>query len=190
MTLKLIAGPASEPITLEEAKLHLRVEHTADDTLITALIQSARQQAEHLLHRPLVTQTWERVLDAFPPVELELGMPPVSTIVSVKYIDTNGIEQTLSPGLYSFDADSEPGWVLPAVDTDWPDTLDTSNAVRVRFTCGYGGASDVPEIIKAWMKVSIGTMYKVREGVVVGVTVTDVPGRFIDGLLDPYRYYG
>lgn len=190
MTLKLITAPTEEPISRTEAKLHLRVEHTADDTLIDGLIVAARQAAEHELQRALVTQTWERVLDAFPDVEIELGMPPVQSITSVKYIDEDEVEQTLSALLYSLDSDNEPGWVLPAIDTEWPDTLDTADAVRVRFVCGYGAASAVPQAIKQWMLIRIGTLYKMREQFVVGTTMTPVPERFVDSLLDPHRFYG
>lgn len=188
--LKLITAPATEPVSLEEAKLHLRVEHTADDDLITALIRAAREQAEHELGRALITQTWERVLDAFPAAELELGKPPVQSITSITYTDENEDSQTLSSSLYSLDSDTEPGWVLPAIDTDWPDTLDTTNAVRVRFVCGYGAADDVPEAIKAWIKIRLATMYKMREQFVAGVSVSEVGTNFIDRLLDPYRFYG
>ena len=66
MTLKLITAPAAEPVLLADAKLHLRVDHIADDDLITSLITAAREAAEHLTGRALITQTWERVLGAFP----------------------------------------------------------------------------------------------------------------------------
>lgn len=64
----LVSGPASEPVTLAEAKLHLRVETgmTDDDTLISALIVAARQVAETITRRALITQTWRLVLDQFP----------------------------------------------------------------------------------------------------------------------------
>lgn len=193
MTLKLITAPTTEPLSLSEAKLHLRVEHTADDALITSLIVSARQAAEHELQRALITQTWERVLDLFPldgeTNAIELGRPPIQSITSVKYVDQNQVEQTLSSSAYSLDADNEPGWLLPAIDTEWPDTLDTADAVRVRFVCGYGGAADVPDAIKSWMLVRIGTLYKMREQFVVGATMTPVPESFVDRLLDPYRCY-
>lgn len=62
---KLIAAPGAEPVTLAEAKLHARVETAADDTLISAMISAAREEAEHILGRALITQTWEMVLPAF-----------------------------------------------------------------------------------------------------------------------------
>jgi len=185
MTLKLITPPATEPVTLTEAKAHCKVEHTDDDTLITGLIIAARQQAEHLVGRPFITQTWEQVLDAFPAVEIDLGKANVLAITSVTYIDTDSAEQTMGTSTYSLDdEDTARCWLLPAADTDeWPDTLDTANAVRVRFTCGYGDADDVPEVIKLYMKLIIGKYHANREAVAVG-QVTDLPGfeRLLDGV--------
>lgn len=192
MTLKLITAPTVEPVTLAEAKVHLKEDLSDNDALISALIASARQTAEHELGRALVTQTWERVLDAFPQDgsttgtdAIELGRPPVISVVSVKYLDTAGIEQTLASNLYALDADRMPGWLLSAQGTTWPSTLDTVNAVRVRFTCGFGAAgSDVPAAIRQWMLVQIGHWYANREASNLRELF---PVPYVSGLLDPYR---
>jgi uncharacterized phiE125 gp8 family phage protein len=189
MSLTLITAPASEPVTITEAKLHLRVDGTDDDTLITALIQAAREQAEHQVGRALITQTWERVLDAFPPAEIELGMPPVIGISSVTYIDTAAASQVMDSADYTLDADRLPGWLLPAYGEDWPNTLDTTNAVRVRFVAGYGAAADVPAGIRSWILLRIGTLYKHREEISAGVSVAELPSGYVDRLLDPYRVW-
>ena len=188
MTLRLIAGPATEPLTLAEAKAHLRVSHTAEDDLITSFITAAREAAEHETGRSLITQTWEQVLDTFPPCEIELGWPDVLSVLSVKYTDTASTEQTISPTYYVLDSATSPGWLLPAYGYTWPVTLDTVNAVRVRFTTGYGAASDVPAGIKTWMKLRIGTLYRFREEV-HGTPLSEMPGGYVDRLLDKYRVY-
>lgn len=189
MTLKLIAGPAVEPLSLDEAKAHLRVTHSAEDALITAFIQAAREAAEHLTGRSLITQTWEQVLDAFPDSEIELGRPDVLAVLSVKYTDEASTEQTIDSANYVLDAITMPGWLLPAYAYTWPTTLDTANAVRVRFTTGYGAsAASVPEGIKSWMRLRIGTLYRYREEV-QGQTMAEMPNRFVDGLLDPFKVY-
>lgn len=191
MTIKVITPPAVEPISLAEAKVHLRVDSSDENDLITALIVAARQAAEHQLDRALITQTLERVLDAFPSTELELGMPPVQSITSVKYYDADEVLQTMDAADYSLDADRLPGWVVPAYGTTWPSTLDTANSVRVRYVAGYGDtASDVPAAIRQWMLLHIGTTFKFREEVVggAGITAMTLPGRFVDRLLDPFRW--
>jgi uncharacterized phiE125 gp8 family phage protein len=186
---RLITGPAVEPITLAEAKLHLRIEDavTADDDLITSLIVAARQAAEHECRRALITQTWELSIDAFPACEIELPQARLIDITSVTYIDAAGDSQVLDAAAYTTDTDQEPGWLLREVDTDWPDTLDTANAVRVRYRAGYGAtAASVPDAIKAWMRLRIGALYRHREEL-SGVASYKLAERFSDSLLDPFR---
>lgn len=187
MSLKLITPPALEPVTLAEAKLHLRVSGTAEDTLITALIVAARQHAEHITERAFITQTWELALDAFPAAEIRLPRPALLTIVSVKYDDAAAVEQTISGSGYTLDTHAQPGWLLPAYNTTWPTTLAAANAVRIRYTAGYGpAAADVPAGIKAWMLLRIGALYRNREELADGRQA--VPS-FVDRLLDPYRIW-
>mgnify|MGYP000340760905 CR=1 FL=1 len=190
MTLLRITAPTVEPVTTAEAKLHLRVTHSTDDDLIDALIAAAREQCEHLTGRALVTQTWERVLDAFPAVEIELGRPPVIAITSVTYTDAAGDSQILDSADYSLDNVTEPGYLLPAEGVIWPTTLDTANAVRVRFTCGYGATADsVPAALRAWIKLRLATLYKHREEIVAGISVADLPNGYTDRLIDRYRLW-
>lgn len=187
MTLKLITDATVEPITLAQAKVQCRIDSdiTTDDDLITGLITAARQQAEQELGRALITQTWERVLDAFPSAEIELGKPRVIAITSVTYIDGAGDSQTLSAADYSLDADTDGGFLLPAINTVWPTTLDTVNAVRVRFTAGFGAAADaVPGGIKAWILAKVAALHP------NGDKVTPDQQAMLDRLLDPWRVWG
>lgn len=186
---RLITAPAAEPITLAEAKLHLRIEDsvTDEDDLIESLIVAAREAAEHETGRALITQTWELVIDAFPACAIELPKSRLLGITSVIYVDAAGDSQTLDSSAYTADTDQEPGWVLPAVDTEWPETLDTANAVRIRYTAGYGAAAAaVPDAIKAWMKLRLGALYRHREEL-SGIASHELAGRFTDRLLDPFR---
>lgn len=198
MTLKLITDGDTEPLTLVQAKRHLRVDHSHEDDDITDAIVSARKKAEHITGRTLTTQTWERVLDAFPPVGIELGVPPaiaqhrVLSIESVKYIDQSGVEQTMDAADYSLDADTPPGWLLPSQALSvWPSTLDTANAVRVRFITGYSTDQDKGRaLLRSWMRLEVGNLFKLREGIVAGVSVTELPNQYQERLLDPYRVWG
>lgn len=185
--LTLITAPAAEPVTLTEAKLHARIEHSADDTLVTALIAAAREQVEHETGRRLINQTWEQVLPAFAD-SMDLDTGPVSSITSVKYLDSDGAEQTLASTVYSLISESLPPRLVLNSGQSWPATYTSDNAVRIRFVAGYGADSTaVPQAIRAWMMVRIASLYAQREEHASGLT--EMPGRFIDGLLDPYRIH-
>jgi uncharacterized phiE125 gp8 family phage protein len=196
MALRLITAPAVEPITLTEAKAHLRVDHSDDDAKIEICIQAARSYVDGkdgFLGRALVTQTWELVIDEFPTNEIKIPLPPLQEIVSVKYDDGGGVERTLDAVEYFIDAVSEPGWIVP-LTTGWPSTLDGINAVRIRFIAGYPPGTDspidlaanVPGSIKAAMLLHIGALYEHREAVVVGQTAVLLPWG-AEHLLRPYR---
>jgi len=190
MPLALITPPAIEPISLVEAKLHARVDDSDRDTLINVFIKSAREAAEHELGRALITQTWRLTLDEFPCAEIELPKPKVLSIVSVGYVDADGVDQTVSSANYTLDSAQLPGWVLPAEDFDWPATRAIANAVRVDFTAGYGpAATDVPASVRQWMLLQIGAAVKQAEAFASGFTVAELPNRWVDGLLDRERTY-
>lgn len=190
MTTRLITPPANEPVTLAEAKLHLRVDHNADDALIEALITGAREQCEHLIGRSLLPQTWEKTLDSFPLFEnIELLNPCIISITSIKYISAiTANEVTLAANQYSLDKDSEPGWVMSATDFVWPDTLPVANAVRVRYVAGYANAASVPSSIKNWIKLAIDTAYENRGGL-ADKSMGLLPHDFYSGLLDRHRIW-
>ena len=193
MSYKLIIPPAVEPITLAEARDHLRLDadNTALDAQIAIWITAAREACEHEIHRALITQTWELVLDEFPCGALRLTLPPLQSILSVKYLDPAGTETTLAPSEYSMDKDTEPGFVVPSLAAGaWPSTQGTINAVRVQFRVGYGDTSAaVPRSLIEWMKLHLGIAY-CNMGALVGGAVNELPGRFWDSLLDRYRFYG
>lgn len=181
MELRVDAILSDEPITLAEAKLHLRVEGTAEDTLITGLISAARQRCEGECKRALIPQRRIALLDAFP-CEVGLG-PNVTGITSVTYRDAGGAVQTLASTAYRL---VDERTLVPV--SAWP----AGDTVRVTFTCGaYAGTSadsSVPAALKSWMLLQLGAMYAQREAVSAG-QLYEPPGRFVDGLLDPYRSY-
>lgn len=184
--LKLITGPASEPVSLVEAKAHLGVGISIDDTLITSLIKGAREQVEQELGRSLISQTWELALDCFLD-EILLPMGDVIAITSVAYLDGSNVLQTLATNQYVLDNYSNPARVKAAYATQWPETYPEINAVKVRYTAGYANAAAVPETIKDWIKIRIGSMYEHREELIAGVPVAKVD--YIDRLLDRYKLW-
>lgn len=184
MPLTLVTPPAVEPVTLIEAKAHLRVTATDEDTLITALIKAARQQAEHrTVATVFVTQTWTETLDAFP-AEIVLSRRPLQSVSSITYTDTDGTEQTLAVADYQVVTDELLGRIVPAYGVDWPTARDMPGAVVVTYVAGYGAAADVPESIKSAVLLLIGHLYEHREAVSDG-SMSELP-MAVDALLAPY----
>lgn len=187
--LTLITPASGEPISLAELKAQARVTTTAEDSVLTIAIAAARAKAENYTGRALMAQTWRQNEDAFPDAEIELLKPPVRAIGSVTYIDVNGATQTLSNTLYTLDAAAYPGWLLPAYNTDWPSTQASANAVAIQYDCGYADAASVPADIKMWLLMTAAFIFAQREAMVLDGKVAEIPGRFIDSLLDPYRIF-
>lgn len=189
MALRLITAPTVLAVSLVEAKSHLRVDLSDDDTLITAMITSATEAAEQMTGRAIMPQTWELSLDAFPDA-IELTRTPVSAITSITYKNTAGAPIVLSNTLYALNNADDYGFaqVSPVYAGVWPDTLSDINAVALRYVAGYANAAAVPESIKAWIKLQVGAMYENREAETVGSGSAITLG-FADRLLDRYKVY-
>lgn len=188
--LKLISGPTTEPITLAEAKQHLRVDITDDDDYITALITSARLIAEERTNRALITQTWDQIIDDFPMGDtIILKKPNLQTVDSVNYTDSTGQEHIMPATDYVVDSNSVPGRVFLGFAKIWPVVvLQPAAAVRIRFTAGYGDTADtVPQALKNAMLLLIGNWYANREIVEVkNRYAVEIPKTF-DILFGPYK---
>lgn len=186
MGWKVITPPSVEPLTLAEVKARLSINDTLDDADITAHITAAREAAESYTGLALIDTEIELALDAFPS-EIALPIMPVSSITSVTYQDADNVTQALAASDYVFDDYSPIHRIVPASGVDWPDTYDTINAVRVKFTAGYGAAgSDVPEAIRNALLIAVGHWIRFQAEAESGVGPTRMPMQFFD-LLNPYR---
>lgn len=135
-----IALPVAEPVTLIALKSHGRITVTADDALLKGFLNAAVREVEDYSGWRLHEQTWELQIDAFPSgADIELPFPPLQSVASVKYIDTDGNEQTLDTSVYDVDTkgEQEPGFVRLAFNQTWPSIRSTPNAVKIRFVCGF-----------------------------------------------------
>lgn len=164
MTLRLITPPATEPVSSAEAKLHLKVDGSTDDTLIAALITAARILCESFQGRGYITQTWELTLDSFPASPFELPMAPLASVVSIKYKDADGTEYTVDSGDYVLDLSSEPGRVALADGKSWPSvSLYPVGGVKIRYTVGVAAAASVPANVKQAILLTIADWYQDRQ---------------------------
>lgn len=188
MTFQLITPRGSDPVTLAEAKLHLRIDATDEDAQTTSQITAACDDAEHIMGRALLPQTWQLALDSFwdpsyynAPVPITVDLirgtsfttgaaainlqkPPVTSITSIKYIDVNGALQTMSPANYQLVAASDyTARVVPVYGQLWPSTRGQPEAVLIQFVCGYADAAHVPAMIKHAIKLIVGAMYRYKD---------------------------
>jgi uncharacterized phiE125 gp8 family phage protein len=194
MTLRLQTPATLLPVSVQEAKLHCRkiadiadVSDTSEDALFSSLIGSATLEAEHLMGRAVMPQKWQVMLDGFAS-SIELQRPPVTGVDSVKYVDAvTGTLTTLSASVYQVVAGSDySARVVLAYGQSWPSSRAQPESVQVIFSTGYADAASVPEPIKTWIKLRVGTMYENRESVVVDGRIAIVVMPF-DFLLDRYR---
>ena len=174
-------------MSLAEAKLHLRVDVDDDDALISSIITAARQAAETVTGRQLMTARWKLVLDTFPCHAILLAKCPVQSIVNIQYLDMNGSSQMMPAADYVVDTAYEPARITPVFGKTWPPTLPQIGAVSVTFDAGYGSASSVPEGIKSWIKLRVGSLYGHREEMAVLSRGRIDPLPFVDGLLDGFK---
>jgi len=184
---KLVAAPTIEPITLAEAKEHLQYTAADQDNYITGLITFAREAAEGLTKRCMISQTREATRDYFP--DTIILRPNVTSIISVTYYDTAGVQKTLDPQDYMLDnaAGTSAHWCLPMPGKSFPSTQDgRANSVVVRYQSGYINAANVPRVVKQWMMLQIGNMFANRESLVIGTIVGEFAA---NGLLDHFKVY-
>jgi uncharacterized phiE125 gp8 family phage protein len=198
MGLSLFAAADGEPISLDEAKAHLRVDIDDEDDLIVSCIAAARSHLEGITGRSFVSQTWDYTIDNEWPWALnldtrcneqmiELPRAPLVSVTSITYVDTAGASQTLASNQYVVDGAGTIGRIYPAYDVSWPSVRSQKRAITVRFVAGYGTAVSVPEALKQALLLLIAHFYTQRETVVVG-QVTAVP-MAVDSLVAPYRVY-
>ncbi len=149
MPLKLKTPPTSCPVSLTEAKAHLRYTSDSLDTYIDTLIKAATEQVEIDTKRSLMPQVWQDIRGGFPAgAELEIPRPPLVQVVSVKYYDTENALQTLAASVYEEDIDSAPGKLTLAYGQVWPSTYPRSDAVKIEYGAGYANAAAVPDSLK------------------------------------------
>jgi uncharacterized phiE125 gp8 family phage protein len=191
MNHTLITAPTGEPVTVEEARSHCRIDGNQDDEILFALTKAAREYAEAYTGRSFVNTTWELQVDQFP-LYFQLPKAPLASVTSITYIDVQGATQTLSAGLYQVVADAgpfaQPGKIFQAYNATWPSSRGHIDDVRIRYVAGYGAATDVPMAIKAAIKLMIAHLYENREATLTGTIVSEYPLGFA-ALLSPFKVF-
>ncbi len=210
--LTRILAPDERPVSLQDAKEHVRIDHQDDDDLIGGYLDAAIAMFDGphgLLQMALKPQTWEMSSDRFVDNwcydgwrhyghSIEIPLRPLIEVQSVKYDDANGFEQTMDPADYVVDAARQPGRIAPVGTASWPVAIRRSNSVRIRFRAGHadqdtpsgyseGSASTVPGPIKVAILMTVGDMYEFRETVAVGRVSSLSLSTTIERLILPFR---
>lgn len=167
----VVTGPALEPLDLDEVKKQLRFSSTSEDTLIDGWISAARREFERQTSRTLLSTTRELWLECFPRESIiELPYPPLISVTSVKYDDSDGVEQTMDTDDYVVVApssdDCPPGSISLASGASWPTSSGNQASVRIRYVAGYGTTpGDVPESIKTLLYWMVADFHKYRASI-------------------------
>ena len=187
-------------ISLDEARAHLKVEHNDEDLMINAWINAATGNAEHITGTRIAQKQITKKFPAFSS-EMQLEWPLIS-VDQIKYIDTNGVEQTLydtinTPNITSSVFQVVKKWqaglslgkpyLTTAYDQSWPDSRIQPEAVTVVYTAGYASNS-IPDDIRSALLLLIGHLYKNRETTVTGTIISDLPFGYVE-LLQSHKIY-
>ncbi len=163
----LTQAPKEEALTLGEVKSWLRIDEdlTDDDVLLESLIGAVARYTEATKNLALTTQKWNLYFEQFP-CEIEIPQWPVISVDAIKYIDSSGAQQALSPLTYQVDLTKFVPEIRPVYGSFWPNARCQYKAVQVELTLGYGAAAQVPAHVKAGMLMAIGHLYENREDTV------------------------
>jgi uncharacterized phiE125 gp8 family phage protein len=183
MSSILTSPPAVEPISLAEAKAHLRVTDTAEDGLINTLIVAARRHAEAATGLAFIAQGWSVFLDRFPDgPELALPLWPILSVGDVNVFGEDDVASVVDPAHYFADKVARPARLVLRSSRIWPRPGRVANGVEIQLTAGYGaGSSDVPQPLSEAILKLVAHWYERR-----GDEAGDLPID-LDALLRPYR---
>ena len=179
----LKSAPIEEPVSLAEAKLHLRLDADPnaspasthpDDTLVQGLISASRQWCEYFQGRAYIAQIWDIYLDSFPAEKfISLPLAPLQYVAFMTYLDGSGASQTVSfidpsgtilyeTDDYIVDISCQPARICLKNGKAWPSSLDQASSILIEIVCGYGTAADVPNVVKAAILLKLSDLYENR----------------------------
>jgi uncharacterized phiE125 gp8 family phage protein len=165
MVWTVLIPSTDEPFDLDMVKAHCRIDTDIDDALLEDIyIPAARSHLEYLTRYQFGTATLLYALDAFPPCgELVLPQPPLQSVTALKYYDGNNTLQTWASSNYYVDTVSQPGRVVLAPGSSWPQTSERPNAVQVTYMAGWATPEAMPRGLQQALLLLIAHFYENRE---------------------------
>ena len=158
MNIVITDPPESEPLTLEDAKAHLRVTHDGDDETISQLVAAARGICEGYTGLALITRGISLYMDAWEKDIAPLPQPPLQSVSAIKVYDASGVPDIFPPTSYAVDAHSRPGRVKMTCAPPLPGQK--MSGIEIAYAAGFGDApEDIPSALKEGMKKIIAYLY-------------------------------
>lgn len=183
-----------EPITTGDAKSHLRVTSTGEDTYINTLIASAREQVENDGRICLIDRTLTEKYKDFPDTDhFELSRQPLRSVTSITYINSTGGTSTFSSTAYDVDTARRPGVVWLGHAQSWPTCRDEHDALTVTYVAGHDtstGGSGVPQMAKQAGLLLVAHAYEERQPVLIGTISKELENSYWNLIyrLNPWTY--
>lgn len=179
-SLTIVTRPTAI-LTTAAAREQCRIDDTFENDLLDAYIAAAQREAELILGRPVGQTVYRLALDQFPDDDepILIPRPPLVSVDSIAYDDADGNAATLDVNTdVQVDAWGEPGRIVPAVSTRWPDTqTDKINCVRIQFTAGSNDADEVGQEVIQALRLAVAGWYENREDVTEG-SLSTLPNGF------------
>lgn len=205
MPLKIVSQPNFEPVTLDEAKDHLRITNDTEDEYLWHRIKAATQWVENKLNWRLCTQTWDYYLNDWPKCSkpskyhpydsntdiIEIPYPPLQSVTTFTYYDTDDTQQTLVEGTdFRLDTVDYPGRIEPI--NGWPGVYDKVLPIQITFVCGFTKTDDIPQQIKDAILMRVADLHSNRQSTVIAMgSVNKVDNTTTaENLLMDFKIYG
>lgn len=149
------------PVSLEEAKQHLRVFDGNLDTDIQGKLEAAVAYCESVTGRALrISHTLTQTYDGWPCDPIQFDREPVKSITSVGYYDENGTLQTLVNTSYRLHQSSE-----AAAHLEWDDSFlspltdSREGVIVITYVAGYASVDVVPFVAKEAVKLTLSLLF-------------------------------
>lgn len=205
--LEILADISDEPVTIADVEGQIRFDLSSQSELIAGLIRTAREQGESITRRAFKPRQESMVLDGFPGsrVIITLPKPPLRSVDSIVYLNSENVETVLDPALYRVVINSQfpeqPSYIMPVYGSAWPVALNDLAVVTINYTCGYGTVLNaetllfetisLPKPLRQWMLINIANLYENTETIQVGNTnrLIEIP-TLANNLIADYRIAG
>lgn len=177
MNLSLVTAPTDYVVSIADAKLHCHVDDPTNeyDSQFRFFIEAARESCEQFTGRQLMQATWRLNVDKWPcDGIIYVPKSPLVSVTSVKYIDINGVQQTVSSADYDVDIRSEPGRIQPGFGKSWPTARIHQNSIEIIFVAGYANQVSIPAPLRLGMLHLISHWNENREAINIGNIVNAI----------------